>query len=86
MEPEQQEVAYETEVFKYVGMAIPKPIEGGVNAKPVTDLNKENSMKHGYGVEINKVEGTRYEGFFKHDKHHGKGKLVYELTGDRYNG
>ena len=43
-------------------------------------------MKHGLGIEINKEEGTRYEGFFKMGKHHGKGKLMYEATGDSYDG
>ena len=46
----------------------------------------ENYVKHGYGVEINKEEGTRYEGHFKMGIHHGKGKLIYEMSGDQYDG
>jgi len=49
-------------------------------------LTIDNYVKHGQGLEINKEEGTRYEGQFKNGKHHGKGKLTYEATGDCYDG
>lgn len=46
----------------------------------------ENLVKEGFGIEINKQEGTRYEGHFKDDLKDGHGKLSYELTGDCYEG
>jgi len=41
---------------------------------------------HGTGLEMNKEEGTIYDGQFDHGLHHGKGKLIYEATGDCYEG
>jgi len=49
-------------------------------------LTIDNFIKHGFGVEVNKEEGTRYEGQFQQGLHHGTGKLVYEATGDSYEG
>ena len=56
--------------------------ESGSSAKP----SLEDLVKEGFGIEINKQEGTRYEGHFKDDLKDGHGKLLYELTGDCYEG
>ena len=73
--------------MKYTGTAIAKnqkePQEG---AEAPPTLTIDNYVKHGYGVEINKEEGTKYEGQFKNGRHHGIGKLSYEATGDTYEG
>ena len=85
--PALQEVDFETEEMKYTGTAIAKNQEGaqeGAEAPPT--LTIDNYVKHGYGVEINKEEGTKYEGQFKNGRHHGIGKLSYEATGDTYEG
>lgn len=37
-------------------------------------------------MEVNKLEGTTYEGEYKNGVQHGKGKLSYEATGDSYEG
>ena len=72
-----------------MGSAIAKASEGADSAPPSSlaePLTIETYVKHGFGVETNKEEGTRYEGNFKLGKHHGKGKLRYEVTGDEYDG
>ena len=51
-----------------------------------TPLTIETYLKHGVGIEINKINGTRYDGLFKHGQHHGRGKMAYEKTGEVYEG
>ena len=82
----EEEVEFENDVFKYVGAAIKRQkIEGNPNQE-LPQLSMPDHVKHGFGLEINKEEGTIYKGNFRMDRHHGKGKLVYELTGDSYAG
>lgn len=82
-----ESVAFENATTKYAGEAVAAQANEGASAAPPTGpLAIGNYVKHGHGVEINKEEGTRYEGKFKMGKHHGKGKLVYEMTGDSYDG
>ena len=83
---EGQEVQFENAKMKYIGMAVAKAAEGGSAPSSIEPLSIDNYVKHGLGIEVNKEEGTRYEGHFKMGKHHGKGRLKYEATGDCYNG
>ena len=41
-------------------------------------------MRHGYGVQM-WPDGAKYEGYWKNDKAHGKGKF-YHVEGDVYDG
>ena len=85
---EGQQVEFENVKMKYIGMAVAKAAEGGSAPSSVEPppLSIDNYVKHGLGIEVNKEEGTRYEGQFKMGQHHGKGRLKYEATGDCYNG
>ena len=76
-----QEVTFENDKMQYVGTA--KSADEGAATEPVTI---ENFVKHGSGVEVNKVEGTTYSGQFKDGKHHGKGILSFDGSGDEYVG
>lgn len=52
-----QEVELQNEAFRYVGTAI-KALDGTPNAV----LTIDNFVKHGFGLMLNKEEGTVYEG------------------------
>ena len=48
------------------------------------DRNKKKKERHGFGILI-WPDGSKYVGYWKHDKANGKGRLIHS-EGDIYEG
>ena len=76
---ELEPIEFETEEVKYKGTVL-------VNQEKDKNKKPEDRIKHGQGVLLDVLDGTRYEGQFSLNRKHGQGKLEYEATGDCYEG
>ena len=74
---ELEQIEIETEEIKY---------NGTVLASEEKKTKPWLRIKHGKGVLHDILEGTRYEGQFSLNRKHGTGKLLFETTGDNYEG